>query len=81
MNIEYNVPIPIKTNGKPVRFLKEYDKIFYFYHSNKREMELEVEDSNSFVKCIDDTTINRYKGKFNFVKLSDRKVLVVKKWV
>ena len=78
MKITYDVPTIPKNTGS-VKYKKEYDKVFYFYHSKDKEMMLEVEDSKKFIRCTYDTTITPYRERLRFIRYDDTKVLIVKK--
>ena len=88
MKVTYDAPCPIENyhggkgcilEGKSGKFEKQYAEIFHFAHSNKIEILIKVDGVKSFSASVLKTFGNIYP-KFNFHKISDNEVMVMKKW-
>ena len=79
MKIEYDVPCPCPDGlVKETKYQEYYDKIFYFAHSKKKRLVIEMDKPNNFAKSIYRAYRNIYPPIQ--VHIEGRKLMVYKTW-
>ena len=79
MKITYDVPCPCQEGqGKEPKYQEQYAKIFYFVHSDAKEIEFECDNPKSFIRSCHKSLAYIYP-KFQY-QTGDKKAKVIKTW-